>query len=101
MMRQRIFAALALFGMVVFRGRLYRCFRETEALVEERLIVGDRILMPQQLVPEASCRVEYKGTSWTARNVDTCAIEAGVEAEICQTVGFVLHVRNRADALAP
>ena len=90
-----IFAALALICMVAFRERLYRRFRETEEFVEDRLILGDRILMPERLAPEASCRVEYKGTSWTARNVDAQPIEAGVEAEIYETVGFILHVRNR------
>lgn len=89
------FAALALLLMIGFRERLYRRFRETNEFVEERLQLGARILIPERLAPEASCRVDYKGTSWTARNVDREPIEAGVEAEICETVGFILHVRNR------
>ena len=90
------FAALALVFMFAFRERLYRRFRETEEFVEGPLTLGDPIIVPQRLESGASCRVEYRGTSWTARNVDTRAIESGVEAEICHTAGLTLHVRNRA-----
>ena len=59
-----------------------------------RTLSGDRIVVPQRLTPGASCRVEYRGTSWTARNTDEVAIEAGVEAEVWETTGLTLHLRN-------
>ncbi|MET0497403.1 MAG: NfeD family protein [Steroidobacteraceae bacterium] len=43
--------------------------------------------------PSKTCRVDYRGSSWTARNVDETAIEAGREAVIARVDGLVLLVR--------
>ena len=88
------FAALALSCMVLFRARLYGRFKTTLGEVEERLIMGDRIVVPERLAPGASCRVEYRGTSWTARNTDETPIEAASEAEVWEVAGLTLHIRN-------
>jgi membrane protein implicated in regulation of membrane protease activity len=88
------FAAVALVCMALFRARLYDKFKGADGAVEERLILGDRIAIPERLAPGASCRVEYRGTTWSARNTDTQTIEAGVEAEIWETTGLTLHLRN-------
>ena len=57
------------------------------------LTLGDRIVIPQRLEPGQSCRAEYRGSSWTARNVDQQAIDAGKEAVISNVDGLTLHVR--------
>lgn len=88
------FAALALICMALFRARLYDKFKGADGVVEERLILGDRIVIPEQLAPNASCRVEYRGTTWSARNTDSVPIAAGVEAEVWEVAGLTLHVRN-------
>jgi membrane protein implicated in regulation of membrane protease activity len=49
--------------------------------------------LPDRLDVGASCRVEYRGTTWTARNVGSAAIESGTEAEICEVAGLTLEVR--------
>lgn len=87
------FAAVALTCMAFFRARLYRRFKGAEGEVEERLIMGDRIVVPERLAPGASCRVDYRGTSWTARNTDQVSLEAGIEAEVWETAGLTLHLR--------
>ena len=89
-----IFAGLALTCMALFRAQLYSKFKANVGQVEERLIMGDRIVVPERLAPGASCRVEYRGTSWTARNTDEVPIAAGIEAEVWETTGLTLHVRN-------
>ena len=48
--------------------------------VQERVTLGDRVVVPARLEPGQTCRVDYRGSSWTARNVDSVAIEAGSEA---------------------
>jgi membrane protein implicated in regulation of membrane protease activity len=88
-----IFAVLAVVTMVTFRRRVYELVRGRTGHVEERLTLGDRVVVPVRLEPSQSCRVEYRGSSWTARNVDQTAIEAGREAVIAQVDGLTLHVR--------
>jgi membrane protein implicated in regulation of membrane protease activity len=61
--------------------------------VEERLTVGDRVTVPVRLEPSQTCRVDYRGSSWTARNVDETAIDAGREAVIARVEGLILLVR--------
>ena len=90
------FAALAIATMVSFRKRVYELVRGRTGHVEERLTLGDRVVVPVRLEPSQSCRVEYRGSSWTARNVDQAAIEAGREAVIAHIDGLTLHVRPAA-----
>lgn len=88
-----VFAALALITMVTFRRRLYQLIRGRTGVVEERLTLGDRVVIPARLEPGQSCRVDYRGSSWTARNVGETALEGGREAVIARVDGLILHVR--------
>lgn len=88
-----VFSLLAVVTMVTFRRRLYNLVKTRSGHVEERLTIGDRVLVPVRLEPGQSCRVDYRGSSWTARNVDQQAIEAGREAAIAQIDGLTLQVR--------
>lgn len=88
-----VFSILAVITMVSFRQRLYMMVRGRTGHVEERLTLGDRVTVPVRLEPSQTCRVDYRGSSWTARNVDETAIEAGREAVIARVDGLVLMVR--------
>ena len=88
-----VFSALAIAAMLAFRRRLYEMVRNRSGHVEERLTVGDRVMVPARLEPGQSGRVEYRGTSWTARNTGDSAIDAGREAVIAEVSGLTLHVR--------
>ena len=88
-----VFSILAVVTMVSFRQRLYMMVRGRTGHVEERLTLGDRVTVPVRLEPSQTCRVDYRGSSWTARNVDERAIEAGREAVIARVDGLVLLVR--------
>jgi inner membrane protein len=87
------FAGLAIVTMLAFRDRVYQLVRKRTGHVEQRLTLGDRVVIPVRLEPGQSCRTEYRGSSWTARNVDHQAIDAGKEAVISQVDGLTLHVR--------
>jgi membrane protein implicated in regulation of membrane protease activity len=86
-------SVLAVTSMVTFRQRLYQMVRGRTGHVEAPLNLGDRVTVPVRLEPSQTCRVDYRGSSWTARNVDETAIEAGREAVIAQVDGLTLHVR--------
>ncbi|HTL50773.1 MAG TPA: NfeD family protein [Steroidobacteraceae bacterium] len=88
-----VFSGLAVAAMFGFRRRLYELVRNRSGHVEERLTVGDRVLVPARLEPGQSGRVEYRGTSWTARNTGDSAIDAGREAVIAEVSGLTLHVK--------
>jgi inner membrane protein len=88
-----VFSVLAVITMVSFRQRLYEMVRGRTGHVEERLTLGDRVTVPVRLEPSQTCRVDYRGSSWTARNVDETAIEAGREAIIARVDGLILLVR--------
>jgi membrane protein implicated in regulation of membrane protease activity len=88
-----VFSALAVAAMVSFRRRLYELVRNRSGHVEERLTVGDRVRLESRLEPGESGRVEYRGSSWTARNEGATAIEAGREAVIARIDGLTLHVK--------
>jgi hypothetical protein len=90
-----VFAALALITMVSFRRRVYQLVRGRTGAVEERLTLGDRVVIPMRLEPGQSCRVDYRGSSWTARNIDEVGIDAGNEAVISRVDGLTLHVKTR------
>lgn len=89
-------SVLAVTSMVTFRKRAYELVRNRTGHVEERLTVGDRVTVPVRLEPSQTCRVDYRGTSWTARNVDAMPIEAGREAVIASVDGLVLMLRATA-----
>jgi membrane protein implicated in regulation of membrane protease activity len=86
------FAAFAVISMVAFRRRLYELVRRKDASVEQRITTGDLVLVPTRLEPGQSCRVDYRGSTWTARNTGGNAIEAGTEARISQVDGLTLHL---------
>jgi membrane protein implicated in regulation of membrane protease activity len=88
-----IFALLSIVTMVAFRRRIYELVRARSGHVEERLTVGDRVTVPVRLEPGQTCRVDYRGSSWTARNIDQLAIEAGREALISQVDGLTLQLK--------
>ena len=90
------FAVLALVTMVAFRDRVYQLVRKRTGHVEQPLTLGDRVVIPVRLEPGQTCRAQYRGSSWTARNVDQQAIDAGKEAVIAHVDGLTLHVRGIA-----
>jgi inner membrane protein len=87
------FATLSLLTMIAFRQRLYQLVRGRTGLVDERVTLGDRVVVPINLKSGESCRVDYRGSTWSARNVGEGAIEAGKEASIAHIDGLTLHVR--------
>lgn len=87
------FAVLSIVTMVTFRERMYQLVRKRTGHVEQPLTLGDRVVIPVRLEPGQTCRAQYRGSSWTARNVDQQAIDAGKEAVIAHVDGLTLHVR--------
>jgi inner membrane protein len=88
-----VFAVLSITAMVTFRRRIYEFVRGRGGQVEERLTVGDRVLITARLEPGQIGRVEYRGSNWSARNAGDGPIEAGQEAVIDRVDGLTLYVK--------
>jgi membrane protein implicated in regulation of membrane protease activity len=93
-----LFAALAVVAMLAFRRRVYTLVRGQSGHVQERITSGDKVAVPVRLEPGQTCRVDYRGTSWTARNVDVRPIAAGSEAIISSVDDLTLHLKTAATA---
>jgi len=90
-----LFALLSLLTLFVFRKRAYRYLRTPQDSVPQVLTVGDRVLLPDSLAPGDSCRVDYRGTSWTARNIDRHSLSG--EVIIARVEGLTLMVQKASE----
>lgn len=89
-----LFAVLAVLAMLTFRKRLYDQLRKPQNTMPDSLTVGDRLQLPGALAPGQSCRVEYRGSSWTARNVGSNTLSG--EVIIDRVDGLTLLVQGNA-----
>ena len=89
-----VFAALALISMLFFRKRVYRLLRrEVPDMANDMLL--EQLQLPVGLPIDGTCRVELRGSTWTARNVGTEPIPPGVKVRIVGVDGITLRVEAR------
>lgn len=92
-----VFGALAVVAVLSFRKRLYERLRGgVHGVVQDRITVGDTVVIPVRLEPGQTCRVDYRGTTWTARNSGQAPIAAGSEVPISRVDDLTLHVISPA-----
>lgn len=89
-----VFAVLALVCMLFFRKRVYHLLRRTVPDLPNDML-EERLTLPVGLPVDASCRVELRGSTWTARNVGTVAIPAATPVRIVGVDGVTLRVEAR------
>ncbi len=88
-----IFALLAMVSMVGFRRRVYESVRRHLPSMRTGP-QGDTVIMPTALAPGETCRLEHRGTSWSAVNAGESGIAAGARARIDRVDGLTLIVRS-------
>ena len=89
-----VFAALSLLSMVLFRKRVYQLLRRNVPDMADD-ILREHLQLPVGLPVDGTCRVELRGSTWTARNVGTVAIPPGVQVKIIGVDGITLRVEAR------
>ncbi len=87
-----MFASLSIVSMVTFRRKLYDMIRGGVLPVSDA-VVGKSINLEEQLAPGATCRAEFRGTTWTVKNVGEATISSGSAATIEAMDGLTLHVK--------
>ena len=89
-----IFAALALVSMVFFRKRVYRRLRRDVPDMANDML-REQLQLPVGLPVDGTCRVELRGSTWTARNVGSVPIPPGAKVQIVGIDGITLSVESR------
>ena len=87
------FAVIALATMFTVRKQIYALLMNKPTLGKISTDVDQRIVVTQELPPGESCRIEYRGSGWTAVNIGERPIPAGAHARIDSIDGLTLHVR--------
>jgi membrane protein implicated in regulation of membrane protease activity len=89
-----IFAVLAAASMLTFRRRIYERMRRTLPAVKAGP-AGEIVTLPQPLSPGETCRLEFRGSSWSAVNGGKAPIAAGAQARIERVDGLTLVVHDK------
>jgi membrane protein implicated in regulation of membrane protease activity len=92
-----LFALLAIGSLMTFRRRVYERIRGR--LPDIKLgPKGETVILPAELPPGETCRLEFRGCSWNAVNGGGSVIEAGARARIDRVEGLtlVVHADGRA-----
>jgi membrane protein implicated in regulation of membrane protease activity len=92
-MQWAAFGLLSLLSVMIFRRRIYESMRRNLPDLRQGP-VGETVVLPAELPPGASCRLEYAGTSWNATNGSTSRIVAGQRARIDRVDGLTLVIHG-------
>jgi membrane protein implicated in regulation of membrane protease activity len=90
-----IFALLAAVSMLTFRRRIYERMRRGLPAMKGGP-AGETVILPTALPPGETCRVEFRGGSWSAINGGKSMIPAGSQAHISRVDGLTLVVHGDA-----
>ncbi len=90
-----IFAVLAAGSVITFRRRIYDRMRRKLPPLKGGP-AGEIVTLPSDLSPGQTCRLEYRGCSWSAINGGKAAIAAGAKARIERVDGLTLVVHGEA-----
>jgi len=87
------FAVLAATSMLLFRRRIYEKMRRGLPAMKSGP-AGEMVTLPPALPPGETCRLEHRGSSWSAVNGGKAMIAAGARARIERVDGLTLVVRG-------
>jgi membrane protein implicated in regulation of membrane protease activity len=90
-----VFAVLAATSVFTFRRRIYERLRRKLPAMKGGP-AGEVVTLPIELPPGESCRLEYRGGSWSAVNGGHAVIAAGARARIARVDGLTLVVHGDA-----
>jgi membrane protein implicated in regulation of membrane protease activity len=87
------FSILAIATMFTVRRQIYQKLMSKPSLGKISTDLDQRVVVSQELPPGESCRIEYRGSGWTAINIGEQPIVAGGAARIDSIDGVTLRVR--------
>ena len=85
------FAVLSVASMFTLRKQIYlKLMNKPTPAVS--IDVDQQVVLTEALAPGKSCRIEYRGSGWTAINVGDRALAVGDRARITAVEGVTLKV---------
>jgi membrane protein implicated in regulation of membrane protease activity len=87
-----IFALLAGVSLIAFRRRVYEHVHRNLPMMKTGP-QGETVILPAALAPGETCRLEFRGCSWSAVNGGHSVIAAGGQARIERVDGLTLVVQ--------
>jgi membrane protein implicated in regulation of membrane protease activity len=81
--------------MLTFRRRIYERMRRGLPPMKSGP-AGETVTLPTELPPGETCRLEFRGCSWSAINGGNAVIAAGARARIQRVDGLTLVVHGEA-----
>ena len=87
-----LFAVLSVGAMFTLRRPIYAKFMN-RPFGNVSTDLDQRVVLPQELPPGKTCRIEYRGSGWTAINIGDESIPPGGAARIDSIDGVTLRVR--------
>ena len=92
-----LFAGLSLVSMVLFREQLYKKLRGSSGAGYETGPAGEIIKLEENLSPGDSCRMAYRGTTWTVLNDGANAVAVNENVRIDSVDGLTLKIKKIID----
>jgi hypothetical protein len=89
------FAVVAVVSMFTFRRQIYEKMRR-ELPPLKGGPAGEIVTLPASLPPGETCRLEFRGSSWSAVNGGKAVIQAGSRARIERVDGLTLVLHGDA-----
>jgi membrane protein implicated in regulation of membrane protease activity len=87
-----LFAVVAVSAMFTLRRPIYAKLMN-KPLGNVSTDLEQRVVLAQELAPGKSCRIEYRGSGWTAINIGDQPIPSGGAARIDSIDGVTLRLR--------
>lgn len=87
-----LFAVVAVTAMFTLRRPIYSKLMN-KPLGNVSTDLDQRIVLTEELAPGKTCRIEYRGSGWTALNIGDQVISSGGAARIDSIDGVTLRVR--------
>ena len=89
-----LFIVTSLVLLLGFRSRIYQRLRARLPVMQDGLS-GEIVTVPVDLRAGEECRLEYRGSSWSALNAGNGPIAAGSPARIERVEGLKLHLHAK------
>ena len=90
-----IFSALSVVSLLAFRGPILRRMKAGPGYPDPvDTLRGETVVLIDDVAPQAAGRAEFRGTSWTVRNVDQRGLARGEKVRVETVLGLKMFVRS-------
>jgi len=88
------FSVISLVLLVLFRKKLLDAIPQKYDRPDTDTMVGGRAVAAAGIEPNLTGKVEFRGTSWSAKNISSSLIESGSSCEIVSVDSLTLLVKS-------